>query len=699
MNGVKTALAVLCVAAQIAAGTESRRTIISLNGTWQIEETASPDVLPESYSGTVPVPGLIDMAGPTPFEDVGYETAYKRYFWYRREFTVGDSIPDTALLKINKAKFISQVYVNGKFVGENPHNFTPGIFDVKRWLKAKKTNELVVRITTYENTPPTIMNGFDAEKKRYIPGIYDDVSLILSGQQFIENVQVVPDVEHKAMRAVVQLKSGAGEAAVTYRIRECNSGKVVASGEADGLDFTVPIPGCKLWSPASPFLYTLELETESDSYSTRFGMRSFRLDHKTGKAYLNGKPFYMHGTNVCIFRFFEDPDRNGLPWDEAWVRKLFRKMKTMHWDSIRFTIGFPPERWYEIADEEGFLIQDEYPIWYNNERRISLFKKDLSLIHVEFEKWMRERWNHPCVVIWDAQNETTTTKTGDAIRKVRHLDLSNRPWDNGRGAPVDINDVAEVHPYLYNKFRKDENPIPEEGLLKYALSTVRIPDNGPAQFTPPVSGAEQYPNPFIINEYAWLWINRNGTPTSLTEVLYPKAFGKLTKEQLYTTYARHLAMKTEYWRVHRKCAGVLQFCVLSYSRPEEPKGETSDNFVDIKNLIFEPTYERYVKDAFSPVTLMIDFWESEVSKDRDEEIRIMIINDTYTDWAGKLKLTLRNAEGVVFKKRKRVEVDALGKISVSIPVQWGVEPGACSLTAELKYNGDKVQSIREFEVR
>lgn len=695
--GLITLLALSSVFQGAEAEGSERRTI-SLNGIWQIEETNTGDQIPASFSGTVPVPGLIDMAGPIPFEDVGYETERKRYFWYRREFSAGDTIPETALLKINKAKFTAQVYINGHFVGENPHNFTPGMFDVKRWLKAKKTNELVVRITTYDNTPPTVINGFDAEKKRYFPGIYDDVNLILAGREYIENVQIMPDVKNKAMRAVVQLNIESVDKELTYRIREAKSGKVVASGSTESQDFTVPIPDCTLWSPENPFLYTLEVESASDSYVTRFGMRSFRLDHKTGKAYLNEKTYYMRGTNVCIFRFFEDPDRNGLPWDREWVRAFFRKLKTMHWNSIRYTIGFPPELWYEIADEEGFLIQDEYPVWYNNERRISQFRKDLTQIHTEFAHWMRERWNHPCVVIWDAQNETTTEKTGDAIRKVRHMDLSNRPWDNGRGAPVDMNDVAEVHPYLYNKFRKDENPIPEEGLLKYGLSVVRIPENGPAQFTPPANGDAQYPNPFIINEYAWLWINRNGTPTSLTEVLYPKAFGELTTEELYYTYARHLSMKTEYWRVHRKCAGVLQFCALGYSRPDAPKGETSDNFIDIKNLVFEPTFERLVKDSFSPVCMMIDFWESEVSKGGKDEVSIIMINDTYEKWSGDLKLVLKKDGQVIFSKTDAVQLDGLGKITVSLPVEWRVAPGRYSLVSEINYKGDEVQSIREFDV-
>ena len=57
------------------------------------------------------------------------------------------------------------------------------------------------------------------------------------------------------------------------------------------------------------------------------------------------------------------PQRGDLPWRADWVRRLHQQFKTMHWNSIRYCIGFPPEFWYDIADEEGFLIQDEFPIW------------------------------------------------------------------------------------------------------------------------------------------------------------------------------------------------------------------------------------------------------------------------------------------------------------------------------------------------
>ena len=158
-------------------------------------------------------------------------------------------------------------------------------------------------------------------------------------------------------------------------------------------------------------------------------MRSFRLDQATGRPYLNGKPYYLRGSNITLYRFFEDDAREMLPWDEEWVRGLHRLVKDMHWNSLRYCIGFPPEFWYDIADEEGILLQDEFPIW--NSRNWDIpndFDTDLLASH--FTDWMRDRWNHPSVVIWDAQNETHSVTTGKTIAAVRGLDLSNRPWDN-----------------------------------------------------------------------------------------------------------------------------------------------------------------------------------------------------------------------------------------------------------------------------
>ncbi len=211
---------------------------------------------------------------------------------------------------------------------------------------------------------------------------------------------------------------------------------------------------------------------------------------------------------------------------------------------------------------------------------------------------MRERWNHPCVVIWDAQNESVTDQIGPAIRMLRKLDLSGRPWDNGWSAADAAGDVYEAHPYAFSN--------PSFRLSAFATLPGRPGAPGALTGNP---APNTLGNPVIINEYGWLWLNRDGTPTTLTKKAYEVLLGPdSTTDQRRTTYARLLAAKTEFWRGRREVAGVLHFCGLGYSRPD---GQTSDHFLDIERLTLEPNFATYVRDAFSPIGLMVDFWDDD----------------------------------------------------------------------------------------
>src|SRR5205085_2109009 len=200
-------------------------------------------------------------------------------------------------------------------------------------------NELIVRIGSSRNSVPlSIPNGFDFEKERYIPGIYDNVELILSGTPHIINVQAVPDITGKQLRVHLNISnSGAATKSKTgFTIREAASKKIVGQlnkeinlpgGDNDIVDVTIPIKNCHLWSPEDPFLYTLEVSTDADETSTRFGMKEFHFDTISKKAVLNGKPYFLRGSNVTLYRFFEDSACKYLPWNSTWVRKLHKRFK------------------------------------------------------------------------------------------------------------------------------------------------------------------------------------------------------------------------------------------------------------------------------------------------------------------------------------------------------------------------------------
>ena len=661
----------------------------SLDGTWQIAESTM-EAVPTAFDRSVPVPGLVDMAQPA-FEDVGVKSAKREAFWYRRAFQVDGPIPALALLKVHKAMFGTRVMLNGKLLGEHLPSFTPGYFDATAVLKTG-ANEVLIRVGAFRDAVPKPQpDGWDYEKQKFIPGIYDSVELILSGTPHIARVQAVPAIDKQCVTVHAWLRpAGAAAAAkLKFIVREALSGRVAGEGECeiaaggDGVErsgqATIALRDCRLWSPEDPFLYEVETRSAGDVLKTRFGMRSFRLDQATGRAMLNGKPYFLRGSNVTLYRFFEDPERGDKPWREEWVRRLHREFRKIHWNSLRYCIGFPPEMWYRIADEEGLLIQDEFPIWNMKPKENEFDRDELAQ---EFTEWMQERWNHPCVVIWDASNETRAKAgTGAAIAKVRALDLSNRPWDNGWAHPQQPGDAFESHPYHFQN-------------ANYKLSMLAQDSGIPAGN----SVKNNNNNPVIINEYGWLWLNRDGSPTTLTRELYKNLLGPdSTTAQRRHLYARYTAAETEFWRSHRACAGVLHFCGLGYSRAD---GQTSDHWLDVEKLTWEPEFYNYVRDAFAPVGLMIDAWADDYAAGKPQSFPVVVINDLDKPWQGSVRCRLLNAGLTVSEKSLPCEVPALGDAKLAFEIGIPAQPGQYQVEAALITPGaEPVRSLRDFQVK
>lgn len=687
---------------------EGGRKVILLNGTWQISE-GGLEIVPVKFDRNVIVPGLVDMATPSfiePGPKVANPVIYSQKdprrdaFWYKRTFNISGSIPAVARLKISKAMYGTRVILNGKVLGEHMPCFTPGWFDAKDALRSGE-NELIVRVgADRDAVAGRAVSGMDKERLRYIPGIYDDVELILSGSPHIINVQAVPNIDQKTVtvHSWVHCTPAHSDINLHIIVREAKSHKIVGESDCKIPDnksmadqtgnVTIPIRECRLWSPEDPFLYELEVRSTADTYITRFGMRSFRLDPQTGHAVLNGKPYFMRGSSITIHRIFEDSIRGYLPWNEEWVRKLHKSFRDMHWNSLRYCIGLAPEAWYRIADEEGFLIQDEFPIW-DPVSKSELFKSDQ--LTTEYTEWLRERWNHPCVVLWDACNETYTEETGKAIQKVRDLDLSRRPWDNGWGEPVDIGDADEVHPYhfifgpIWNFRLRDleQDPANKAGLL----------------IAQPFAAEKLIRrNPVIINEYGGLWLNRDGQPTKLTKRIYDYLLGpSSTVEQRRLLYARTMAALTEFFRAHRLAAGVLYYGAVDYSHSD---GYTSDNWANVEKLIWNPDFYTYVRDAFAPVGLMLDVWAEEFKAGNSQEFPIVLINDLNAMWKGDVRFRITRNGKTLIEKTMPAEVAGLGTTRLKFTANIPEEEGNYQVEATLLVtNAGQVRSLRDFSVK
>ena len=715
-RGLLLFIAGICIAGAACA---TERFTLALDGEWRIDESVSPSSFPTAFARTVPVPGLADMSEPgfkdvdlfdsrelisnrirTPGSNVpesarvlsaGIPRQERNYFWYRKKFPAPGP-RSVATLKVGKAQFGTAVWLNGKAVGEHAGCFTAGYFDLTDTIRWGSDNELLIRVGAHPGVlPDTYPAGTDFEKLKWTPGIYDSVSIEFADNPRIESVQVAPQLATSQILVQTKLinRGAAGEFVLRHTVEPSAHPQVVVrsqpvrvklgAGESRTLTETIRIPDAKLWTPEHPNLYRLESRTDGDSVRTRFGMREFRSDSATRRFYLNGQVRYLRGTNITLHRFFEDPDRGNLPWDEAWVRRLLVDIpRKMHWDSMRFCIGPVPDKWLEIADEAGLLIQNEFFVWTGEPSWDKGYSRTYDVPETirQYSEWMRDNWNHPSVVIWDANNESLEPLFGEKIiPAVRGLDLSRRPWENSYNPPAAPDDPREEHPYLFIDDYLGTG-------TQFDMASLETMDGSG------VANGTKAEHTRLINEYGWLWLNRDGTPTPLTEKLYPRLLGpNATSEQRLALNAYLLAAETEFWRAHRQYAGILHFVYLT---GVAPGAYTADHFRNVKALELEPHFADYLGEAFKPLGVYLKFHQPTLEAGERRSFKIMLVNDRDAQESGILELTLKDEAGAVLQRAQApFSVKGLGDAALDLSLVVPRVSGRHLLTATARSEGTR----------
>ncbi len=691
----------LVVIMTMSSSVFAQRVVISLNGRWDVEETMGARDIPVRYLHTVDIPGLINQSTPA-FSMVdeyfskeycnntfvqpalrkkgitvdGIKTGYtfqkRNYFWYHRSIQI-DTKGDIYILKINKAQFGTAVWVNGKKAGESLDCFASQSYDITNDIRVGRKNTIVIRVGAHPGVlPDSAFVSFDYEKRHWTPGIYDDISIIASRYPYIESIQVAPDI-HKseiAVQTVIITKPGYEKFEMDYSVKEWKSEKIIFTKSIKSVTGNstrtmiaqkVSVPDARLWSPESPFLYTVHVSTGGDDISVRFGMRAFRFETATKRAYLNDSIIFLRGSNITLHRFFDDSLCKNYPWNDQWVRKLLKDLPHKYnWNSFRFCIGPVPEKWFDIADEEGLLIQNEYPIWIWQNKS----NWDSLLLAGQIKQWMRDSWNHPSLAWWDICNETYSDVLNDLIKDLRSTDLSNRPWDNGFHLPQGDDDPVEDHNYKWYA------PFP--GVKDCDIWNPQKFEKGTGEkssaYTPhPTAHAA------VLNEYGFLWLKRNGEKTLLTGGIYDSIGKGLNNERRQALYGYLLAAETEYFRAHRNYAGILHFDYLS---GDFDGAITGDIFKDPETLEPVKIYDDYFSEIFKPLGVYVNYFPKEVAPGANPAIAVMLINDDHHRITGQVSMDLFNEkEELVGTATQVFDMAALGQQTVTIRFRFPITKG------------------------
>ena len=235
-------------------------------------------------------------------------------------------------------------------------------------------------------------------------GIYRDVSLMVVSKNHFTldyfggpGIRITPTVQ--GADASVQVTTWHdGEGEVSIELLD-SAGNTVATGK--GPDITLTIFNAHLWNGVKdPYLYSCKARlvvngTVEDETTTRFGVRSFKVDPKKG-FFLNGKSYPLHGVS-------RHQDRKGL--GNAITREMHDEdmalIKEIGANTIRLAHYQHDQYFYDLCDEVGMVVWAEIP--YISEHMPNGRENTIS----QMKELIIQNYNHPCIVCWGVSNEIT----------------------------------------------------------------------------------------------------------------------------------------------------------------------------------------------------------------------------------------------------------------------------------------------------
>jgi beta-galactosidase len=374
--------------------------------------------------------------------------------WYRKTFTI--PLADEQKKLVVKFEGVFRdciVWLNGQYLTRNMGGYNEFSIDISDYVKFGSKNVLVVRVDASQ------YEGWFYEGA----GIYRHVWLMKTAPLHIPlyGTYVTSDVHDAAAKVDVETKvvneqnAGAYFKLVSTVVDQ--EGRAVGFEKSDSVHMapyeettlhqTVNIINPFLWSPDSPYVYTLYSNVNAgkntvDRLETPFGIRTIRFDKDSG-LFVNNKPVKIKG--VCNHQDHAGVG-SALPDELQYFR--IRKLKEMGCNAYRTSHNPPMPALLDACDKLGMLVMDENRLLGSTPQMLDQMR---GLI-------LRDR-NHPSVFIWSLGNEEWQIQNGEIGRKIaeslkrvqRELDPSRLcTYAGNNGAHYDgVNSVVDVRGVNY----------------------------------------------------------------------------------------------------------------------------------------------------------------------------------------------------------------------------------------------------------
>ena len=418
--------------------------LLDLPHDWSVEPVVAPDSVE-----TIGPFSRASVGGTATGHTVGGEG------WYRKSFTLSESdIKKRQTLYFEGAYNQTEVWVNGKRVGENVYGYSAFRFDITDFChKAGEENVVAVRVVN------------EGRNSRWYAGsgIYRHVWLEQYPVQHLDawelfirtdsidslgtawislSVGTINELDTLAEGHLqVALVAPDGAIVAEAVASQLWSGKEVQQTE---LSFNIAQP--LLWSAETPQRYRAEVvlttsEGNSDALSVPFGIRTIEFAADKGML-VNGVPTLLRGG--CVHH--DHGLLGAAAYDAAEERKV-RLLKEQGYNALRGSHNPMSEHFMTVCDSLGMYVIDEaFDSWQ--------LKKNKVDYHMYFNEWskrdlqtlVRRDRNHPSVIMYSIGNEIRERnqprgkKVAMQLRKYIHEYDTTRPitagingeWDKTR---------------------------------------------------------------------------------------------------------------------------------------------------------------------------------------------------------------------------------------------------------------------------
>jgi len=372
--------------------------------------------------------------------------------WYQKEVDIPvDWDEKTVQLHLERAHWETKVWVDNHYTGSRNSLCAPHFYDLSEWLSPGKHKITISVDNRYKINVSKDAHSISDHTQTNWNGLIGVLCLEARDPLHIMDVQIFPDAAEKRIKTIIKVQNFSGRE-LSGNIRM----KAVSAKESNGNHTVEPVTykqtfvkgesvlkldydmgeSAVLWDEFNPNVYRLQVRIAAEGFNDNvqidFGLREIGIEGT--QITINGRKTFLRGSLECaIFPLTGYPHMNVEGW-----RKIYRQAKAHGLNHLRFHSWCPPEAAFTAADQEGFMLQVETPVWPYMGEDEPLH----DFIYAEGDRILREYGNHPsftmlCVgnEIWPREN---TYKRDSVLRDILQYWKSQddrRLYTSGAGWP------------------------------------------------------------------------------------------------------------------------------------------------------------------------------------------------------------------------------------------------------------------------